>query len=42
VGHPGCCPGFGFVRGSQCDIRSESVEAPDEAFMIIVFDGEKL
>jgi len=42
VGHPGYYPRFGFVRASQYGIRPEYEEVPDEAFMIIVFDDEKL
>jgi putative acetyltransferase len=42
VGHPGYYPRFGFVRASQYGIRPEYDEVPDEAFMIIVFDEEKL
>jgi len=42
VGHPGYYPRFGFVRASQYGIRPEYEEVPDEAFMVIVFEEEKL
>jgi putative acetyltransferase len=39
LGHPEYYPRFGFVPASQYGIRS-TYEAPDEAFMIVVFHGE--
>jgi len=42
VGHPGYYPRFGFERASKCGIRCEYGEVPDEAFMIIVFDEERM
>jgi putative acetyltransferase len=42
LGHPGFYPKFGFQKASQYGIHSEYAEIPDEAFMIVVFDQEKL
>ncbi|TET36803.1 MAG: N-acetyltransferase [Planctomycetota bacterium] len=41
LGHADYYPRFGFERASKYGIRCEW-EAPDEAFMIIVFDKEKM
>jgi len=42
VGHPGFYPRFGFERASKYDIRCEYGEVPDEAFMIVVFDENRM
>ena len=42
VGHPGFYPKFGFERASKYGIRCEYDQVPDEAFMIVVYDEEKI
>ena len=42
VGHPGFYPKFGFERASKYGIRCEYDLVPDEAFMIVVYDEEKI
>ena len=42
VGHPGFYPKFGFERASKYGIRCEYKQVPDEAFMIVVYDEEKI
>ncbi len=42
VGHPNYYPRFGFEKASKYGIRCEYEMVPDEAFMIIVFDEEKI
>lgn len=42
VGHPGFYPKFGFERASKYGIQCEYSEVPDEAFMIVVYDEDKI
>ena len=42
VGHPGFYPRFGFERASKYGILCEYDQVPDEAFMMVVYDEEKL
>jgi putative acetyltransferase len=42
VGHPGFYPKFGFERASKYGIRCEYDQVPDEAFMIVVYDEDKI
>ena len=42
IGHPKFYPRFGFARASLHGIASEYDDVPDEAFMIVVFDGSAL
>ncbi len=41
VGHPDYYPRFGFEPASRYGIQSEW-DVPDEAFMILVFDEDKM
>ncbi|MBU0561332.1 MAG: N-acetyltransferase [Bacteroidetes bacterium] len=38
LGHPKYYPRFGFVKASECNIKSDFHGIPDEAFMILVLD----
>lgn len=42
LGHPNYYPRFGFVKASIHQIKSEYESVPDEAFMILVFEEEKM
>ena len=42
IGHPGYYPKFGFERASKYGIRCEYDEVPDEAFMIVLFDQDRM
>lgn len=42
IGHPDYYPKFGFERASKYGIRCEYDEVPDEAFMIVVFDQDRM
>ena len=42
LGHPEYYPRFGFVKASECNIKSEYEGVPDEAFMIRIFDKAEL
>ena len=42
IGHPSYYPRFGFERASKYGIRCEYDEVPDEAFMIVVFDQDRM
>jgi putative acetyltransferase len=42
LGHPWFYPKLGFEKASKYGIRCEYKGAPDEAFMVVVFDAEKV
>lgn len=42
LGHPKYYPRFGFEPASRYKLRSQWEGIPDEAFMVIVFDGDAL
>lgn len=42
LGHPNYYPRFGFEKASKYYIKSEYKGIPDEAFMIIIFDEQKM
>ncbi len=42
VGHPTYYPRFGFERASKYGLVCEYSEAPDEAFMILVLDQQRM
>ena len=42
VGHPSYYPRFGFVPGSAYGLTCQWAQVPDEAFMAIVLDPEKM
>ncbi len=41
-GHPSYYPRFGFERASTRGIQSEFAEVPDDAFMIVVLDEDRM
>ncbi len=42
VGHPEYYPRFGFERASKYRLVTQWERVPDEAFMVVVFNGEAL
>jgi putative acetyltransferase len=42
LGHPEYYPRFGFERASKHNLKSQWDGVPEEAFMIVVFDGNSL
>ena len=42
LGHPAYYPKFGFEKASKYGIRCEYAEVPAEAFMIVVYDKERI
>jgi putative acetyltransferase len=42
LGHPEYYPRFGFKLASKYQLRSQWVGIPDEAFLVVVFDGGAL
>jgi putative acetyltransferase len=42
LGHPGYYPRFGFEIASKYQLSSQWESVPDEAFMVVIYDGAVL